>query len=1335
MVTRTCAILLLASSACGWGLPQIPCQNDGQCPTGYVCNAPSGQSGQCVVGGGPQMELLTVNVASGGTVSSSPAGISCPVNCIASFATNTQVTLSAAPASGHQFNGWSGACSGSGACTVEMTSAQTVTGTFISTPMDTLEIQIAGNGTITIAPNTTCTGTGCTEQYPDGTQLTLTATPAAGSVFSGFSGACNGSTCVLTLHSDQTVIATFQNAAEPTMSLVLEGLGSGTITSLPSGIDCVSNAGLSSGSCNASFTSGAQVTLNAVPGNGSTFTGWGGDCSGTAACATTLDSNTDITATFGIASSSNSISVMVTGTGTVTSSPAGINCTASGGTCTSSFADGSSVTLTASGSGGESFSSWSGCPSSMANSCTIVLTNANFSVDASFSATSVNVNFSIAAEASPSAGIQYEVIDLLMPGESMTIPIVLTLVGGTTGPVALTATGLPTGVTAQFSPASVTPPGTSTLTLSVLASAPITASNATISVTGTAGSDTQSAYVYFNVRSPALVGPVALAIETGGATALVSDSERLVRVDTTTRLATKTIASAFLQPRQLELEAGGASVLLVEQGTGSLLRVELSSGAVTVPVTGLAAPYGLAIEEGGGTALISYTGSSASCTATGGVVRANLSSGVVTSMATGIKFPRGIAIEAGGSTALVAEAGTTYSGGCGPTNANIDRIDLTNHSVAILGGSPSFYPDAIVLEPGGATALLTHNGSLLRFGVATGTFTPLLVQQQEQAAYPSGLFDLAIESSGTTALMVDGALNVLRRTNIQGQLTPIAPTANSPTTFIATSGSHGAAMETATTLLVTDCSTVNCAATANPSDRLLRVHTDTGEVEVVANTLVSPGGVAVEDGGTTALVIQNQYTGSGNLVRVTLSGSDAGTVSAPLVTGIAYPQAVAIEPGGTTVLLSNGNVGIVRGNLVNNTLVTVAQSPGAISAIAIEGGSNPHAYFVPTYTAGALYGIDRTLTNQTPTLVANLLANTTAMQLDASGATALVGLTGGEIDRVNVSTGATTIVSSLSRTAQALALDPSGSFLAVGDSGDGISAAVTQVGLGNPNIPSVLTGGFELPGAIAIESSGTTALMLDCDPSTGDHVCTSSGRLVRIDLGTGAFTVLKTGYNFANPSPLAIAPDGNSVLIADCGAAGSVASCNGASRLLSVPLDGNVTDQGTVILTNLDLVGGISFEASNQALISEPGSGSLVRAFITTKGSITLAIGLQTPSTVAVEAGDATALVAAGNSLVRVDLADGGTTAIVPLDQSTFVVEPGGATAVLASFTNLYRANLATGAIDTLNSTPGYLPEYSQEGYAGLLGLAVTPDGGTLVITESSGYSSNGRVIVMPDPL
>ncbi len=73
--------------------------------------------------------------------------------------------------------------------------------------------------------------------------------------------------------------------------LSVQKLGAGTGTVAGSGIDC-------GATCTAAVDSGTAVSLAATPSPGSVFTGWGGDCSGTAACALTMDAAHTVTATF-----------------------------------------------------------------------------------------------------------------------------------------------------------------------------------------------------------------------------------------------------------------------------------------------------------------------------------------------------------------------------------------------------------------------------------------------------------------------------------------------------------------------------------------------------------------------------------------------------------------------------------------------------------------------------------------------------------------------------------------------------------------------------------------------------------------------------------------------------------------------------------------------------------------------------------------------------------------------------------------------------------------------------------------------------------------------------
>ena len=74
---------------------------------------------------------LSVTIAGGGVVTSSPAGMTCSVGtCIATFGSGTVVTLTASPTSGNSFQGWGGQCSGSSTCTITIDGAKAVSAAF-----------------------------------------------------------------------------------------------------------------------------------------------------------------------------------------------------------------------------------------------------------------------------------------------------------------------------------------------------------------------------------------------------------------------------------------------------------------------------------------------------------------------------------------------------------------------------------------------------------------------------------------------------------------------------------------------------------------------------------------------------------------------------------------------------------------------------------------------------------------------------------------------------------------------------------------------------------------------------------------------------------------------------------------------------------------------------------------------------------------------------------------------------------------------------------------------------------------------------------------------------
>jgi Divergent InlB B-repeat domain/PASTA domain len=242
--------------------------------------------------------LVAAKSGSGsGTVTSSPAGLDCGSACAYDFGDGAAVTLTATAAAGSTFTGWSGACSGAGTtCQLSMTSDLSATANFAPNPHLTVSRQGSGSGTVTSSPAGVSCGSTCSSGgFSLGSTVTLTASAAPGSTFTGWSGGCSGTapTCQLSMTTDRSATATF--TANPFLTVSLGGSGSGTVTSSPSGIDC-------GAACSYAFPVGTTVTLTATAAAGSGFAGWSGDCSGTATCVLPMSSAHSATATFALAS-------------------------------------------------------------------------------------------------------------------------------------------------------------------------------------------------------------------------------------------------------------------------------------------------------------------------------------------------------------------------------------------------------------------------------------------------------------------------------------------------------------------------------------------------------------------------------------------------------------------------------------------------------------------------------------------------------------------------------------------------------------------------------------------------------------------------------------------------------------------------------------------------------------------------------------------------------------------------------------------------------------------------------------------------------------------------
>ncbi len=189
-----------------------------------------------------------------GTIADDLGAINCTINsgtasgaCSANYQNGAQVILTATPATGSNFTGWS-ACTGTTPCTITMNGSQSVNATF-TPPGGTFALTVTeiGTGSGMVTDNFSqinCPAVSCASNYPEGTQVTLTAAATGSATFAGWSGACTGtSTCVVTMNSAQSVTASFAPAP---VSMNISFAAGTNVTGMAT-FDCPSNANPSPG--------------------------------------------------------------------------------------------------------------------------------------------------------------------------------------------------------------------------------------------------------------------------------------------------------------------------------------------------------------------------------------------------------------------------------------------------------------------------------------------------------------------------------------------------------------------------------------------------------------------------------------------------------------------------------------------------------------------------------------------------------------------------------------------------------------------------------------------------------------------------------------------------------------------------------------------------------------------------------------------------------------------------------------------------------------------------------------------------------------------------------
>ena len=306
----------------------LPNSDNGPCGSPFACHnfensyLPGQDSGPRIIYDAisfiPIPITVTITGTGSGKVTSTPQGLLCDSTsstspCSAAFDTdsNRNMTLTAVERDGTKFSKWTGNCTQGGFINgnditfqISLTVKNTCTAEFDD--VLTLAKSGTGTGTVTSAPPGISCGPLCTTPqmapFPAAPPVLLMVTRAAGSIFSSWGGDCasagSNPTAQVTLDANKTCNAKFDLGGS--LTITKGGAGTGTVTSVPAGINCAPTCTTQ----NAPFPASPPVQLTAAAASGSSFTSWGGDCASAGTNTTaqiTLTSDKNCTATFGSA--------------------------------------------------------------------------------------------------------------------------------------------------------------------------------------------------------------------------------------------------------------------------------------------------------------------------------------------------------------------------------------------------------------------------------------------------------------------------------------------------------------------------------------------------------------------------------------------------------------------------------------------------------------------------------------------------------------------------------------------------------------------------------------------------------------------------------------------------------------------------------------------------------------------------------------------------------------------------------------------------------------------------------------------------------------------------
>ncbi|MGI4791118.1 MAG: malectin domain-containing carbohydrate-binding protein [Janthinobacterium lividum] len=525
-------------------------------------------------------------------------------------------------------------------------------------------------------------------------------------------------------------------------------------------------------------------------------------------------------------------------------------------------------------------------------------------------------------------------------GSSKATMVSLTNTGGFSSSVVLTASGLPTGVTATFAPTSISGTTASTLTLTVGATAATGA--ATVTITGTSGSTAHTATVSLTVTAnPILtsivVSPPTASLNLNGSqpfTAVAKDQNGTVL--TTQPTFTWSVASGVgtivgtTGVYSAGTAAGSASVKATSGTVSGPASVTVTNAAPTVataasatpsPVTATTTALSVLGADDGGESNLTYT------------------------WATTGTPPAAVAFSANGTNAAKNTTATfTKAGSYGfqVTIKDAGGLSTTSAASVVVNATPT----SIAVSPPTATLALN----------ATQPFAGTVQDQ----------FGTALATQPTVSWSVSGGGGVSPATGATTTYTAPATAPTGAVTVSAASGSaHGTAMVTVSSLAALSSVTVNPVSVTGSNSSIgtvtLNSNAPAGGAKVLLSSsspsAVVPSTITVPAGSLSApfTITTSPVTAS---TAATITGTYSGQVKQATLTIVpAVLAAVSVLPTSVTGGISSQGTVTLTGNapaggltVVLSSSLTAATVP---ASIAVPAGSQTATFAVTTYPVSA----------------------------------------------------------------------------------------------------------------------------------------------------------------------------------------------------------------------------------------------------------------------------------------------------------------------------------------------------------------------------------------------